>query len=142
MATGLLDIVKTNFSDDIPSLYRNLGDNTFSDDSLGSGLHRDPHYVGWGVVFVDVDADTRPDILIGNGHVYPGVEKVEYSATYKENMLLYRNLGNGRFEDVSGISGPAIALPRAARGLAMGESVQPRPTRFCGQQHVGHTSPS
>ena len=118
---GLLDIVKTNFSDDIPSLYRNLGDNTFSDDSLGSGLHRDPHYVGWGVVFVDVDADTRPDILIGNGHVYPGVEKVEYSATYKENMLLYRNLGNGRFEDVSGISGPAIALPRAARGLAMGD---------------------
>ena len=59
--------------------------------------------------------------MIGNGHVYPGVEKVEYSATYKENMLLYRNLGNGRFEDVSGISGPAIALPRAARGLAMGD---------------------
>lgn len=118
---GRLDIVKTNFSDDIPTLYRNLGNNVFSDESLGSGLHRNVHFLGWGVAFADVDADGWPDILIANGHVYPGVEKVEHGAAYKQRMLLYRNLGNGRFEDVSQISGGGITLERSARGLAMGD---------------------
>jgi len=118
---GLLDIVKTNFSDDIPTLYRNLGSNRFSDEALGSGLHLSPHYLGWGVAFSDVDADGWADIVIANGHVYPGVEKVEYGAAYKERMLLYRNLGNGHFADVSAVAGPAFAVARAARGLAAGD---------------------
>lgn len=118
---GLLDIVKTNFSDDIPNLYRNLGDGTFSDESLGSGLHANPHYLGWGVTFADVDADGWPDVLIANGHVYPGVERVEHSATYKQRILLYRNLGNGKFEDVSSAAGSALVVPRASRGLAVGD---------------------
>jgi hypothetical protein len=118
---GLFDLVKTNFSDDIPSLYHAFGKMAFNDEALGSGLQANPHYLGWGVLFTDVDLDGRPDILIANGHVYPGIEKVEHGATYKERKLLYRNLSKGRFQDVSMQSGEAVAAPHSSRGMAAGD---------------------
>ena len=118
---GWLDIVKTNFDDDTPSLYRNLGDGTFEDASLRSGLGVNTRYLGWGVGFVDVDLDGWRDILIVNGHVYPEADRVGGRYSYEQRRLLYRNLGNGRFEDVSGRAGPGLLEQRASRGAAVGD---------------------
>ena len=98
---GNLDLVKTNFAGDTPSLYHNLGDATFEDTTFTAGLGAHTQFLGWGCGFFDFDNDGWPDILICNGHVYPEVEQLKTEAAYAQRKLLYRNLRNGRFEDVS-----------------------------------------
>jgi hypothetical protein len=117
---GFLDLVKTNFSGDLPSLYRNEDGAFFEDVALAAGLGVN-QYLGWGVLFEDFDEDGLPDILMANGHVYPEVEGSSIGESYRQPTILYRNLGKGRFQDVSAQSGPALATPRAARGLAAGD---------------------
>ena len=118
---GLLDIVKTNFDDDTPSLYRNLGRGLFDDATRAAGLAVNTRYLGWGTGFLDVDLDSWPDILIVNGHVYPEADRLGGNYSYQQPKLLYRNLGNGRFEDVSMRAGPALLEKRSSRGAAFGD---------------------
>jgi hypothetical protein len=118
---GNLDLVKTNFAGDTPSLYHNLGDATFEDSTFTAGLGAHTQYLGWGCGFFDFDNDGWPDILICDGHVYPEVEQLKTEAAYAQRKLLYRNLRNGRFEDVSLLAGPGISEPIAARGCAFGD---------------------
>jgi len=118
---GNLDLVKTNFAGDTPSLYHNLGEATFEDATFAAGLGLHTQYLGWGCGFFDFDNDGWPDILICNGHVYPEVEQLKTEAGYAQRKLLYRNLRNGRFEDVSLNAGPGISEPIAARGCAFGD---------------------
>lgn len=117
---GYLDIVKTNFSGDLPSLYNNEDGVFFEDLSAGAGLGRN-QLLGWGVLFEDLDADSWPDILIANGHVYPEVDQMPIGETYRQPTILYRNLGDGRFEDASPTAGPALRIDRPARGMASGD---------------------
>ncbi len=118
---GNLDIVKTNFAGDTPSLYHNLGGANFEDATFSGGLGLHTQYLGWGCGFFDMDNDGWPDILICNGHVYPEVEQLKTEAGYAQRKLLYRNLRNGRFEDVSLNAGTAITDPVASRGAAFGD---------------------
>ena len=118
---GNLDLVKTNFAGDTPSLYHNLGGASFEDTTFTAGLGAHTQYLGWGCGFFDFDNDGWPDILICNGHVYPEVEQLKTEAGYGQRKLLYRNLRNGRFEDVSLQAGPGISEPLAARGCAFGD---------------------
>jgi hypothetical protein len=118
---GNLDIVKTNFAGDTPSLYRNLGGSTFEDTTFVAGLGRHTQFLGWGCGFFDMDNDGWPDILICNGHVYPEVEQLKTEAGYPQQKLLYKNLRNGRFDDVSTQAGPGITVPVASRGCAFGD---------------------
>jgi hypothetical protein len=118
---GNLDIVKTNFAGDTPSLYHNLGGATFEDTTFNGGLGKHTQYLGWGCGFFDFDNDGWPDILICNGHVYPEVEQLTTEAGYPQRKLLYRNLRNGRFEDVSLNAGPGISVPSPSRGCAFGD---------------------
>src|SRR6267378_592271 len=118
---GNLDLVKTNFAGDTPSLYHNLGGANFEDTTYQGGLGRHTQYLGWGCGFFDMDNDGWPDILICNGHVYPEVEKLKTEAGYPQRKLLYKNLRNGRFDDVSYDAGPGISEPVAARGCAFGD---------------------
>ncbi|MBV9342567.1 MAG: CRTAC1 family protein [Acidobacteria bacterium] len=118
---GNLDIVKTNFAGDTPSLYHNLGGANFEDTTFSAGLGAHTQYLGWGCGFLDFDNDGWADILISNGHVYPEVEQLKTEAGYAQRKLLYRNLRNGRFEDVSESAGPGISTPSAARGCAFGD---------------------
>ena len=118
---GNLDIVKTNFAGDTPSLYHNLGGGNFEDATFTAGLGAHTQYLGWGCGFFDMDNDGWPDILICNGHVYPEVEQLKTEAGYAQRKLLYRNLRNRRFEDVSEQAGPGISAPSASRGCAFGD---------------------
>jgi hypothetical protein len=118
---GNLDIVKTNFAGDTPSLYHNVGGANFEDTTFSAGLGAHTQYLGWGCGFLDFDNDGWADILICNGHVYPEVEQLKTEAGYAQRKLLYRNLRNGKFEDVSEIAGPGISTPSAARGCAFGD---------------------
>jgi hypothetical protein len=117
---GLLDIAKTNFSGDLTSLFRNEDGKFFTDVSRDAGLAA-RQFLGWGIAFVDVDDDGWPDLVIANGHVYPEVENKPVGDKYLEPTLLFRNLGNGRFSDLTSSAGPAFETPRPARGLAVGD---------------------
>jgi hypothetical protein len=118
---GNLDIVKTNFAGDTPSLYHNLGGATFEDTTFAGGLGKHTQYLGWGCGFFDFDNDGWPDILLCNGHVYPEVQQLTTEAGYAQRKLLYRNLRNGHFEDVSMDAGPGISTPSPSRGAAFGD---------------------
>ena len=118
---GNLDIVKTNFAGDTDSLYTNLGDANFEDHTYPSGLGVNTRLLGWGVGFFDMDNDGWLDILMSNGHVYPEVNKSNADLRYAEHKYLYRNLRNGRFEDVTDQGGPGIMENAPARGTAFGD---------------------
>jgi hypothetical protein len=118
---GRLDIFKTNFSDDTATLYRNNGDGTFDDVTFAAGLGLYTKYLGWGTMFLDLDNDGWPDLLLVNGHVYPEVDKQHLGSDYQEPRILYHNKGNGTFEDISANAGPGITTARSGRGLALGD---------------------
>ena len=118
---GNIDILKTNFAGDTPSLYRNRGNNSFEDTTFTAGLGANTRFLGWGAGFFDFDNDSWPDILICNGHVYPEVEQLRTEAGYAQRKVLYRNLGSGHFEDVSMYGGPGISETAPNRGCAFGD---------------------
>lgn len=118
---GRLDIFKTNFSDDTSTLYRNNGDDSFSDATFPAGLGLHTQYLGWGAMFFDFDNDSWPDLIVANGHVYPEVDKYHLGSNYEEPRVLYRNNGNGTFSDLSASAGPGISTSASARGLAVGD---------------------
>jgi enediyne biosynthesis protein E4 len=117
---GWLDIFKTNFSDDTPNLYRSNGDGTFTDVTFPSGLGVNNQYVCWGAGFMDYDNDTWPDIFHVTGHVYPEIESQQLGR-FLTPRLVYRNLGNGRFKDVSSVLGPGVNALHSSRGSAYGD---------------------
>jgi len=118
---GYMDIVKTNFSDDIPNLYHNNGDGTFEDRVLQSGLGGYMQYVGWGVQMADVDHDGRRDLLMINGHVYPEASQSP-DIGYRQPRLFYWHVGNGKFKDISTRAGAGVAANAwSSRGSAAGD---------------------
>jgi hypothetical protein len=118
---GWLDIARTNFSEQITSLYHNYGNGAFEDAGIKAGLGVNRKYLGFGIGFLDYDNDGWKDLFIANGHVYSQIAKRKLHISYKQPKVLYRNLGNGRFEDVSAKSGPAIGVEDLARGCAFGD---------------------
>ncbi len=118
---GRFDIVKTNFAGDTSSLYHNTGDGFFEDITFQAGLGRNTRFLGWGAMFLDFDNDGWADILLCNGHVYPEVAETAIEYGYRQRKVLYRNLGNGRFADVSMDGGPGILEMAPGRGCAVGD---------------------
>ncbi|WP_446744442.1 CRTAC1 family protein [Silvibacterium acidisoli] len=115
---GWPDIFKTNFSDDTSSLYRNEKDGNFTSTIFDAGLGLNTRYLGWGTAFIDLDNSATLSLLLINGHVYPQVDQTHSDILYKEPRLLYHNLGNGKFKDISATAGPGCTTPAAGRGLA------------------------
>jgi enediyne biosynthesis protein E4 len=118
---GWFDIFKTNFADDTCNLYHNNGDGTFSDLSFDSGVGINNSYVAWGCGFIDYDNDGWSDIVQVNGHVYPEIDHYNFGETFKNPRLVYKNLGNGHFKDVSATMGPGITAKYSSRGAAFGD---------------------
>ena len=118
---GFIDIVKTNFVDDTPTLYRNNGDGSFTDVTYQARLGINTRFLGWGTGFLDFDNDGWKDIFIVNGHVYPEVDDQNAGSRYKQERQLYWNLRDGTFLDVSADAGQGIQDRRCSRGAAVGD---------------------
>ena len=118
---GWFDIFKTNFADDTSNLYRNNGDGTFIDMGFSSGIAINSRYVAWGCGFLDYDNDGWPDLMQINGHVYPEIAGHDVGQTYKNPRIVYQNLGDGQFKDVSAMMGPGISERFSSRGAAFGD---------------------
>jgi enediyne biosynthesis protein E4 len=122
---GRLDIHRTNFADDTNVLYRNLtergGDANFTETTFQTGLGEIPiPFLGWGTNFLDYDNDGWLDLLVANGHVYPTVDATDWGTSYKQRLLLFRNL-NGKFYETGSSAGAALYALRSARGSAVGD---------------------
>jgi hypothetical protein len=118
---GSLDIFKTNFSDDTPTLYKNDGRGAFSDVTVSAGLAVHTKFLGWGTAFLDVDHDGWKDIFVANGHVYPEVEAAGIGENYRQQRLLFWNRRDKQFHDISAQAGPAIRDAQSSRGIAAGD---------------------
>ena len=120
-ADGRLDVVKTHFADDIPALYQALGKGLFEDVALSAGLAVENRFVQWGVGLPDLDNDGWADLLYVTGNVYPEVEARLPQYPHRSPRVVFRNRGHGRFEQVSGRSGPGVVAPHSSRGAAFGD---------------------
>ena len=117
---GNPDLFVTNFQWETNTLYKNLGDGTFVDETFLAGLGKDSiAYLAWGTRFFDVDNDGDRDLFIANGHLESDVEQYE-NATFPQRNQLFLNVGDGRFEEYVE-DGGALSLKRVSRGAAFGD---------------------
>ncbi len=118
---GRLDIFKTNFTDDTPTLYRNIGTFGFQDVTSTAGLAINTRLLGWGAAFIDIDQDGWRDIFYANGHVYPEVDAAAIGEVFRQPRTLFWNRGDGQFHDLSAAAGEAVLARHGSRGLAVGD---------------------
>jgi hypothetical protein len=118
---GRLDLYATHFTDDTNSLYLNDGKGYFEDVTIAARLGVDTRFVCWGTGMVDLDNDGWPDIFVVAGNVFPEVEKVLPQYPYNCPRIIYRNLGNGTFEEILDTAGPGLPARHCSRGCAFGD---------------------
>lgn len=118
---GNLDIFKTHFADDTSILYTNDGKANFEDVTIRSGLGVETRFVTWGAGIVDLDNNGFPDLFAVTGNVYPEVEKAVPEYPYRTPRFVFRNLGNGKFEELIEEAGSGVAAAHASRGAAFGD---------------------
>jgi hypothetical protein len=117
-----LDLVVTNLSNESNELYRNLGGGIFTDSTFRSGIGGPSMLlVGFGVAWLDLDADSDLDLFVANGHVLDNVKVLSDAITYAQRNQIYENRGGGRFREVSALSGSGLAMDEVSRGLAVGD---------------------
>ena len=120
--SGLLDMAVTHLDTQLARLYRNLGKDGFEDVTLRSKIgYATFHMSGFGMRFMDYDNDGARDLFMANGHVLDNVERYHTETHYAEPKLMFRNLGNGTFENVSDQLGPDFMAARVSRGAAIAD---------------------
>jgi len=118
---GKLDIFKTHFLDDTSVLYRNDGEAGFSDVTMASGIGVETRYIGWGTGFADFDNNGLVDLAVVTGSVYPEIEAQFPKYPLKTPRYIFRNLGDGKFEELVEEAGPGISAAHCSRGCAFGD---------------------
>ena len=118
---GHSSIFRSNFSDEFETLYRNRGKGNFDDVTLDAGLGANTRYVGWGTGFFDFNNDGWKDLLLVNGHVFPEVDRLHIDIHFKDRAILYQNLRDGKFRDVSEEAGPGLRELHSSRGAAFSD---------------------
>jgi len=125
--SGSASLIITNFANQMLSLYHNEGNGLFVDEAPRSEVGRATLVtLGFGCFFFDYDNDGWQDIFVADGHIEDQIETVQKRVSYAEPPHLFRNLGNGKFEEVtskvsekvSNKTGTAFAAPKVARGAA------------------------
>jgi hypothetical protein len=121
--SGRLSLFTTTFAEEYNALFHNDGayftDVSFRSKTAPASLP----YVGWGTAFFDFDNDGWLDVVVVNGHVYPQLDQARLgaSAPYRQRKLLYKNLGDGTFEEVAAKLVPLFMEEKVSRGLAQGD---------------------
>jgi enediyne biosynthesis protein E4 len=117
--SGHPSVIISNFANQMVSLYHNEGNGLFVDEAPQSEVGRATLVtLGFGCFFFDYDNDGWPDIFVADGHIEDQIERVQKRVSYAEPSHLFRNLGGGKFQEVTAQMGPAFAAPRVARGAA------------------------
>jgi enediyne biosynthesis protein E4 len=117
--SGHASLIITNFSNQMLSLYHNEGNGLFVDEAPRSEVGRATLVtLGFGCFFFDYDNDGWPDILVADGHIENEIERVQKRVSYAEPPHLFRNLGNGKFEETTTKVGTSFSAPKVARGAA------------------------
>jgi hypothetical protein len=117
--TGNTSLMITNFSNQMISLYHNEGKGLFVDEAPRSDVGRASLLtLGFGCFFFDYDLDGWPDILVANGHIDPDIQKVQVNVKFAEPPHLFRNLGKGKFAEVTKSAGAEFAAARVGRSAA------------------------
>src|SRR5579863_920983 len=120
--SGRLDLIVTHLDQQLARLYRNMGDQGFDDATVRSGIgYATFHLSGFGTRFFDYDNDGARDLFMANGHVLDNIQKYNADTFYSEPKLMFRNIGGGRFENVTNQLGADMLLPRVSRGVAVGD---------------------
>jgi len=120
--SGHASVIITNFSNQMLSLYHNEGNGLFVDEAPHSEVGRATLVtLGFGCFFFDYDNDGWPDILVADGHIEDGIERVQKRVTYAEPPHVFRNLGDGKFEETTQALGSEFASPKVARGAAFAD---------------------
>jgi enediyne biosynthesis protein E4 len=117
--SGNTSLMITNFSNQMISLYHNEGKGLFVDEAPRSEVGRASLLtLGFGCFFFDYDLDGWPDILVANGHIDPDIQKVQVNVKFAEPPHLFRNLGKGKFAEVTKSAGAEFAAARVGRSVA------------------------
>jgi hypothetical protein len=117
--SGHASLIITNFANQMLSLYHNEGNGLFVDESPRSEVGRATLVtLGFGCFFFDYDNDGWPDIFVADGHIENEIERVQKRVSYAEPSHVFRNLGGGKFQEVTASLGAAFASPKVARGAA------------------------
>jgi enediyne biosynthesis protein E4 len=117
--SGYASVLITNFSNQMISLYHNEGKGLFVDEAPRSEIGRASLLtLGFGCFFFDYDLDGWPDVLIANGHIDADIQRVQANVKYAMPPHVFRNVGKGKFEEVTNSLGSAFASPRVGRGAA------------------------
>lgn len=121
--SGYPSILVSNFSNQMLALYHNEGNGLFVDEAPQSEIgHSSLLTLGFGCFFFDYDNDGWPDIFVANGHIQRDIQNVQRQVHYAEPPMLFRNLGGGKFANVTPQMGPSFNLPRIARGAAYADA--------------------
>ncbi|MYB94289.1 CRTAC1 family protein [Candidatus Poribacteria bacterium] len=133
---GKLDLTVSNYQTETNTVYRNHDSTFFTDNTITSGIAEVTHgYLGWGIRFFDYDNDGHQDIFVANGHLMDNINVLEKHVTYPQRNLLFRNLGDGTFANVTSaetrhhdereraasVETDGLALKKVSRGAAIGD---------------------
>ncbi|MEM7479812.1 MAG: CRTAC1 family protein [Acidobacteriota bacterium] len=121
---GDLDLFLAHLIKETNTLYRNDGAGRFEDGTRGAGLGASSlPYTAFGSGWADFDNDGWLDLLVVNGAVTLVPEQVAAGDPFPLHQpnQLFRNLGNGRFEDLSAAAGEDLLRSEVSRGAAFGD---------------------
>lgn len=119
---GWLDIIVTNFDFEYNALYQGQPGGVFIDRSYSTGLAEPSiNFLGFGTFFFDYNNDGLLDIFVANGHILDNIDLFNRLSTYRERNFLFRNRGDGVFEEISHRAGPGFSREMVGRGAAPGD---------------------